>query len=127
MSPEEILGTYVDRWQMEVTFSEARQHLGVETQRQWSGRAIARTTPVLFGLYSLVTLMAVHLHDAGRLGSRRAAWYDKEHSTFSDAIAGVRQSFWQQRSFSMSRYRSDTVKIPRALFDTMISTLAYAS
>jgi hypothetical protein len=30
----------------------------VETQRQWSDRAIARTTPALLGLYSLVTLWA---------------------------------------------------------------------
>jgi hypothetical protein len=58
LTPVEILGTYVNRWQMEVTFQEARQHLGVESQRQWSDRAIARTTPVLLGLYSLVTLMA---------------------------------------------------------------------
>ena len=30
---------------MEVTFEEARAHLGMETQRQWNDRAIARTTP----------------------------------------------------------------------------------
>ena len=34
----------------EVTFEESRRHLGVETQRQWSDLAIARTTPVLLGL-----------------------------------------------------------------------------
>src|SRR3954452_21729368 len=32
---------------VEVTFREVRDHLGVETQRQWSDRAIARTTPCL--------------------------------------------------------------------------------
>ena len=34
-----------------VTFKETRAHLGIETQRQWSDLAIARTTPCLFGLY----------------------------------------------------------------------------
>ena len=46
---------------MEVTFKEARAHLGMETQRQWSDLAIARTTPVLLGLFSMVALMADHL------------------------------------------------------------------
>jgi hypothetical protein len=35
---------------------ECRAHLGIETQRQWSDRATRRSTPLLFGLYSLVTL-----------------------------------------------------------------------
>ena len=57
-TPAFILDCFVQRWQMEVTFEEARAHLGVETQRQWSGKAIARTTPCLLGLYSIVTLLA---------------------------------------------------------------------
>ncbi len=38
------------RWSVETTFEEGRAHLGIETQRQWSDRAIERTTPLLFGL-----------------------------------------------------------------------------
>ena len=34
--PNQILEWFVLRWQLEVTFREARTHLGVETQRQWS-------------------------------------------------------------------------------------------
>jgi len=37
----------VQRWQVEVTFEEARAHAGIETQRQWSGKAIDHTTPRL--------------------------------------------------------------------------------
>ena len=51
--PTEILGWFVRRWRVEVTFAEVRRHLGVETQRQWSDRAILRTTPALLGLFSL--------------------------------------------------------------------------
>jgi hypothetical protein len=51
----EILPWVGMRWSVEVTVEEARAHLGVETQRQWSVRAIARTTPVLLGVFSLVT------------------------------------------------------------------------
>ena len=45
--PTQILEWFVLRWQLEVTFHEVRTHLGVETQRQWSDLAIARTTPAL--------------------------------------------------------------------------------
>ncbi len=48
----QIIEWFVLRWQLEVTFHEVRSHLGVETQRQWSDLAIARTTPALFGLFS---------------------------------------------------------------------------
>src|SRR4051812_42500101 len=43
--PLQILTWFVQRWQVEVTFRDVRDHLGVETQRQWSDKAIARTTP----------------------------------------------------------------------------------
>jgi len=35
--PGDILARFVSRWQVEVTFVEVRAHLGVETQRKWSG------------------------------------------------------------------------------------------
>jgi hypothetical protein len=49
---------FVLRWNIEVTFEEARAHLGVETQRQWSDKAIKRTSPILLGMFSLVCLIA---------------------------------------------------------------------
>ena len=58
----EMIEGFVARWNQEVTHKEVREHLGVETQRQWSDKAIARVTPVLFGLYSLVLLMGSKLH-----------------------------------------------------------------
>ena len=60
-TPEQILAWVVMRWSVEVTFEEARAHLGLETQRQWSDQAIARTTPVLLALFSLVTVLALQL------------------------------------------------------------------
>ncbi len=55
---------------MEVTFEEERAHLGMETQRQWSDLAITRTTSILLGLFSLVTILAHHLQANffGKLG-----------------------------------------------------------
>jgi hypothetical protein len=71
--PAQILQWFLWRWQVEVTFQEVRAHLGVETQRQWSHLAIARTTPVLLGLFSIVTLLAHRLARAGELPIRQSA------------------------------------------------------
>jgi hypothetical protein len=78
------------RWQLEVTFQEARTHLGLETQRQWSDLAIAGTTPTLLGPFSVVTLLAHKLDAEAGLPVRQASWYRKTQPTFGDALALVR-------------------------------------
>jgi hypothetical protein len=126
-TPQQILEWFVQRWQMEVTFEEARAHLGVETQRQWSDKAIARTTPCLLGLYSLITLLAARLLEAQSLPVRREAWYAKQSATFSDTIAFVRRWLWSEQHFQMSKRGSDIIKVPRALFERLTDTLCYAA
>jgi hypothetical protein len=122
-----ILRYFVRRWQIEVTFEEARRHLGVESQRQWSDLAIARTTPCLLGLFSVVTLVADRLHRQGRLRTRQSAWYEKPLPTFSDALAAVRRELWQMESFAISRPETQTLKIPRATWERLTDVLAYAA
>ena len=128
--PVQILIWFAWRWQMEVTFHEVRAHLGVETQRQWSERAIARTTPALLGLFSLVTLLA---HDHYHQGSTRpepvrvAAWYTKATPTFSDALALVRRHLWTQSTFPTSPRDRDVEKVPRALLTHLADLLCYAA
>ena len=91
------------RWQLEVTFQEVRAHLGVETQRQWSDRAIARTTPILMGLFSWTTLAAHLMQEQQPMSHRIAAWYAKPSPTFVDAIALVRRHLWlASEGFSLS-------------------------
>ena len=109
----QIVTLFVRRWAIEVTLQEVRAHLGVETQRQWSPKAITRTTPVLLALFSLVALLADHLQAKGKLIVSTAAWYDKKQPTFSDAIASVRSLLWTDSSFSMSAAETDMIKIPR--------------
>lgn len=121
--PVQILQWFVQRWSVEVTFEEGRAHLGVETQRQWSDRAIARTTPVLLGLFSLTTLLADQLHQQHELYLGTAVWYPKPLPTFSDAIAAVRRKVWHPRYYFMSDSEPETLKIPEPLFKVMIETL----
>nr|MBA3442101.1 hypothetical protein [Pyrinomonadaceae bacterium] len=127
VAPQQMLEWFVRRWTVEVTFEEARAHLGVETQRQWSDTAIARTTPALFALYSVVTLLAAHLIERQELSVRRAAWYAKESATFSDTLAMVRRYLWSHACFSMSGRQADLIKVPRSLLERLTETLCYAA
>jgi len=126
-APAQILAWFVQRWTVEVTFEEARAHLGVETQRQWSDKAIARTTPALFALYSVVTLLAARLLETEKLPIRRAAWYAKQSATFSDTIAFVRRYLWSHQHFQMSATNTEMIKIPRSFVERLTETLCYAA
>lgn len=127
VEPVQILEWFVRRWQMEVTFEEARAHLGVETQRQWSEKAVARTTPCLLGLHSLVSLLAARLLKQRELPARTAAWYAKRSATFSDTLAYVRRCLWGHQHFQMSVTEAEMTKVPRSLLERLTETLCYAA
>lgn len=111
--PLQIVRWFVQRWQVEVTFREVRDHLGVETQRQWSDLAIARTTPCLLGLFSVVTLLAARLGPQARLAVATAAWYRKTRPTFADTLAAVCRHMWADHGFLTSRHAAEaTIPLP---------------
>lgn len=128
VTPEHIISWFVLRWAIEVTFEEARAHLGVETQRQWSDKAIARTTPVLFGLFSLTCLFAHALRQARPLPVLSTAWYDKKgQATFSDLLAFVRRAIWACRYFGDSEFSAESIKMERPLWESLLDQLAFAT
>jgi hypothetical protein len=112
---------------MEATFQEARRHLGVETQRQWSELAVRRTTPALLGLFSVVTLLAHRRMTQSTEVPRRTAWYRKPHPTFSDALALVRRELWAEETFCGLVQEAEMVKVPRAFVEHLTETLCYAA
>jgi hypothetical protein len=117
--PEQIVGWFVLRWQMETTFQEARRHLEIAIR--------LTTTPALLGLFSLVTLFA-HQPMTRSMGAvRRAAWYLKTRPTFSDALAMVRKELWAHTTFRLSPAETDTVKVPREFVEHLTETLCYAA
>jgi hypothetical protein len=125
--PLQILTWYVRRWQVEVTFREVRDHLGVETQRQWSQRAIARTTPCLLALFSLVALLAARLDPKARRGGATAAWYHKLHPTFADTLAAVRRQLWREQGFFTSQSAAEEQKPRPALHEAIADALCHAA
>lgn len=129
LAPTQIINYFVLRWNIEVTFEETRAHLGVETQRQWSDKAIARTTPLLMGLFSFVTLVAFSMHQAKALVSMEtASWYNKKGElTFSDILSIVRRSIWSGKYFSKSENLPDLDKYPDETINILIYQLSLAA
>src|SRR6188508_1654677 len=104
--PAQIIAWFVARWPLEVTFQEVR---------------------ALLGLFSLVPLVAHARLDGQPLPVRQAAWYAKSAPTFSDTLAFVRQCLWPVTVFSTSPSSDEVIEIPRALFDRLTDTLAFAA
>lgn len=126
-TPEQILVWVIMRWGIEVTFEEARAHLGLETQRQWSDLAIARTTPALLGLFSFITLLAHRLNPDQPLPVRSAAWYTKSDATFSDVIACVRRRLWTHTEFVQSPAETRHPPISAGVLHGLVDVLCYAA
>jgi hypothetical protein len=125
IEPLFILKWFVSRWNIEVTFEELRAHLGLETQRQWSDRAIERTTPCLFGVFSLVVIMAKMLYPQS-LPIRQAEWYEKDEAAFSDVLAAVRRHLWEGANNSYSSKGDEMILIPRSALFSLLDVACYS-
>jgi len=126
-TPGQILAWFVQRWQLEVTFEEARRHLGLETQRQWSDLAIARTTPALLGLFWLVTLLADQRLSRSSVTIPLPVCLPKDHFTFRCAGLDPTRAPDLPDFFRPPTISPDTVKVPRFLLEQLTDTLCYAA
>jgi hypothetical protein len=124
--PAAIVAWFVSRWNIEVTFEEIRAHLGFETQRHWSQRAIERATPCLFGVFSLVVTMARLLHPE-ILPVRDDPWYPKPEATFADVLAAVRAHLWLAMNYENSAPTPGLLQFPPRLAHALFETLCYAA
>lgn len=124
--PVRVVEAFVRRWTIEVMFEESRAQLGIETQRQWSDLAIERTTPCLFGLYSLVALLTQALHPEGNVPIRQTAWYEKKEATFSDMLATVRQHLWGNFNYLTSPHDPDVRLIPQQDLIRLAQAVCYS-
>ena len=94
--------------------------MGIESQRQWSDLAIERSTPCLFGLYSVVAFLGYVLHPTGDILIQSTAWYRKPQATCGDVLATVRRQLWGNLSFSTCAHDPDLLLIPRADLDRLV-------
>ena len=122
---EAIVKDFMKRWSLEVTFEEGRAHLGIETQRQWSDRAIERSTPLLFGLFSLVALIGHALRLDGQIPVAQTAWYHKHVATFCDVLALARRHLWGHETFPTSPTDPSIVLVPRSTLERWSWAVCY--
>ena len=128
LRPEQVVGLYTLRWPLETTFQECRAHLGLETPRQRSERSVLRTTPLLLGLFTLVTLIWRRCPRAAAGGSvQRADWYEKAEPTFTDALLRVRELLWRSVLSATPQRRSGSRLKPESLILPLIRTLTLAA
>jgi hypothetical protein len=123
------LAAYLQRWNIAVTFEEARAHLGLETPRQWTTRAVGRTTPCRLGLFSVVVLVAYATHP-DQLPTRAAAWYAKPEATFTDALAAVRRHRWTShrgRNWPSPSATAPLANSPPRFLAFLVETACYAT
>ena len=126
VSAIQIIAWFIVRWNIEVTIEEMHAHLGFETQRYWSERASERTTPCLFGLFSLVVLMAKVLYPH-HIAVRQAAWYTKSDATFIDVLAAVRCALWRSVNYNTSCSQANSAPIPQELISSLIEIACYST
>jgi hypothetical protein len=126
-TPVQILAWVVMRWSVEVTLEEARAHLDFETQRQWSEKAITRTTPVLLGLFSWVTLPALQLRHDDQIPVPVTAWYHKAEPTFVDCLTLGRRHLWRAQYVLNSAAEPEFVHFRREAFALLLTGFPLAA
>lgn len=125
MEATAIVEAYILRWNIEVTFGLSRENLGIETQRQWSDLGIKRTTPILFSLYSISTLIGMELHKQNKIRISDTAWYRKKSATFSDVLTTIRKEIWSSSAFFNKAKLGEVEKrFADSIFPQVISMLA---
>ena len=127
LSPSRIVTLYTGRWCIEVTFQEARAHLGLHTTRCWTQRSVLRAAPCLLGLFSVVALIARDLNRGHGPEPRVDPWYAKAEVTFADAIAAVRRLLWQETVLEEASRHEAFQKLAPDLRDLLLDRLSLAA
>jgi hypothetical protein len=128
MTAAQIIEQYARRWNIEVTFEEARALLGLETTRHWCRQSVLRVTPILLGLFTAVTLIWNNLPKTRRQVIATATpCYRKTSVTFADALAAVRREMWEVTLLGHCRKSGCLNSLPRNLRNTLLWHLSAAA
>jgi hypothetical protein len=121
---ETVLEQYSWRWPIEVTFHDAKQHLGIEEPQNRTTLAARRTAPTGFLLYSLV----VWWHESVRSEPAKSlrSWPHKRSPSFADMLAALRM---ESLEIMQQNYLSTPIKQPgvQKLLDYMKTLLTLAA
>jgi DDE superfamily endonuclease len=123
MAPSRVAELYADRWCIEVTNRDVKQHLGAEDPQSWKGKGPERVVSLGCWLHSVTWLWfldrAEYHHDAPD-----RPWYRaKRAPSFLDAQIAVRRSAWSERIF----VETDSRPVITENHEAMLTILAEAA
>jgi Transposase DDE domain len=126
LGPKQIVECYTQRWSIETTFQECREHLKLESTKCYGQQTVLRFTPCLFGLYTIVVLLYLQLPDLLRV-PLMLPWRGKTTTTFADMLMCVRRVIWQQWLFQTPLTAEPFAKLPGSLQETILYALTPAA
>ena len=119
----QVASRYAGRWSIEVSFRDAKQHLGGQDPQSWKRQGPERAAALSLWLHAQVWCWYLQVHPTGRTWIPRPWYRAKATPSFLDALAALRRTLWSQRITAMSDRQDENHKITDALLDT----LAYAA
>lgn len=89
--------------------------------------ALARSTPVLLALFSLVTILALKLNSGGQIPVAATPWYHKAAPTFADCLALVQRLLWCARYLVNSTPEAECMEFPQEALNLLIHGVPWAA
>ena len=101
MDPADVLACYADRWAIEDTFKNTKQHLGGQQPQTYKGRGPERAAGLSLWLYSMVWLWYLKQKPKRRYFFVQPWYPQKIAPSFADALSCLRRELWADRINSM--------------------------
>jgi hypothetical protein len=121
-TPCEILSIFSQRWSIEVTHYDCKQHLGLEDPANRTPKAVERTAPMAMFLYSLtIVWFAAEGHKDLEFPNR--PWYPgKTEPSYADMLTTLRRKSWHEKLSDVALATTPDDNSRRLL--TFLATLA---
>lgn len=127
LTPRQIVELFAARWSVEVTFEEAKGHLGFESTRQRCEKSVLRSGPCIMGLFSVISVIYAELAKTTKVKIHRTPCYDKTTVTFVDALTAVRRLLWEEVILLHAPGGHLVTKLPSRVQDWLLGHLAAAA
>jgi len=115
----EVVEWYDRRWPIELMFHEVKERMGFEEPQCRVEKAVERTAPFLLLVLGLVQYWFLSQANPDLIGFR-PRWYGRKRGvdtppSFSEMLAALRRSTWQERFSASSSSKPDLQRIHEAL------------
>lgn len=97
MTAGEVLECYNDRWAIEDTFKNIKQHLGGQQFQTYKGKGPERAAALSLCLYSMVWLWYLRQKSRMRYFLIQPWYRQKSAPSFADALSCLRRELWRER------------------------------